>query len=87
MINGYHGKLNGEVVWAGEAKISGAPELANLHYCLELKYISLVGLIKNQKAKYGANELENLDKILEKESEEAIKKPKIGDHYEHKHRL
>ncbi|CAB5331730.1 unnamed protein product [Rhizophagus irregularis] len=41
---------------------------------LELKYIPLVGLIKNQKVKYGANELENLDKILEKENEEDLLK-------------
>ncbi|RGB36916.1 hypothetical protein C1646_666574 [Rhizophagus diaphanus] len=39
---------------------------------LELKYISLVGLIKNQKVEFGANELENLDKILEKENEEIL---------------
>ncbi|PKK68612.1 hypothetical protein RhiirC2_713260 [Rhizophagus irregularis] len=41
---------------------------------LELKYISLVGLIKNQKVEFGANELENLDKILEKENEEILLK-------------
>ncbi|GET03542.1 hypothetical protein GLOIN_2v1781474 [Rhizophagus clarus] len=41
---------------------------------LELKYISLVGLIKNQKDKYGANDLEDLDKILEKEDEELLLK-------------
>ncbi|GET03190.1 hypothetical protein GLOIN_2v1781474 [Rhizophagus clarus] len=41
---------------------------------LELKYISLVGLIQNQNTKYGANELENLDKILEKENEEFLLK-------------
>ncbi|UZO13414.1 uncharacterized protein OCT59_004913 [Rhizophagus irregularis] len=41
---------------------------------LELKYISLVGLIKNQKVGFGANELENLDKILEKENEEILLK-------------
>ncbi|GBC14256.2 hypothetical protein GLOIN_2v1826122 [Rhizophagus irregularis DAOM 181602=DAOM 197198] len=41
---------------------------------LELKYISLVGLINsNQKNNFGANELENLDKILEKENEESMK--------------
>ncbi|EXX67674.1 hypothetical protein RirG_112310 [Rhizophagus irregularis DAOM 197198w] len=41
---------------------------------LELKYISLVGLINNlnQKIKFGANELEDLDKILEKENEESV---------------
>ncbi|UZO26780.1 uncharacterized protein OCT59_018993 [Rhizophagus irregularis] len=41
---------------------------------LELKYILLVGLIKNQKVEFGANELENLDKILEKENEEILLK-------------
>ncbi|EXX52109.1 Bdf1p [Rhizophagus irregularis DAOM 197198w] len=41
---------------------------------LELKYISLIGLIKNQKVGFGANELENLDKILEKENEEILLK-------------
>ncbi|CAB4376693.1 unnamed protein product [Rhizophagus irregularis] len=42
---------------------------------LELKYISLVGLINNdQKNNFGANELENLDKILEKENEESVLK-------------
>ncbi|EXX76819.1 Bdf1p [Rhizophagus irregularis DAOM 197198w] len=52
---------------------------------LELKYISLVGLIKNQKAKYGANELENLDKILEKENEEdLLKRPYTYWSKEHK---
>ncbi|CAB4479618.1 unnamed protein product [Rhizophagus irregularis] len=40
---------------------------------LELKYISLIGLI-SQKVKFGANELENLDKILEKENEEVLLK-------------
>ncbi|CAB4443816.1 unnamed protein product [Rhizophagus irregularis] len=46
----------------------------DIYISLELKYISLVGLIKNQKDKFGANELENLDKILEKESEEILLK-------------
>ncbi|UZO24692.1 uncharacterized protein OCT59_016987 [Rhizophagus irregularis] len=42
---------------------------------LELKYIPLVGLINsNQKNNFGANELENLDKILEKENEESVLK-------------
>ncbi|CAB5211707.1 hypothetical protein RhiirA5_418731 [Rhizophagus irregularis] len=41
---------------------------------LELKYIPLIGLIVNQKVKYGAIELENLDKILEKEDEEILLK-------------
>jgi hypothetical protein len=41
---------------------------------LELKYISLVGLVKNQKTMFGANELEKLDKTLEKEDEELLLK-------------
>ncbi|GBB96582.1 hypothetical protein RclHR1_02790005 [Rhizophagus clarus] len=52
---------------------------------LELKYISLVGLIKNQNTKYGANELENLDKVLEKEDEEfLLKRPYTYWSKEHK---
>jgi hypothetical protein len=43
---------------------------------LELKYISLVGLVRNQKALFGANELEKLDKTLEKENEELLLKRK-----------
>ncbi|GES94801.1 hypothetical protein GLOIN_2v1781474 [Rhizophagus clarus] len=39
---------------------------------LELKYVSLVGLIKKQKDEYGANDLEDLDKTLEKENEELL---------------
>ncbi|GBC00135.1 hypothetical protein RclHR1_37550001 [Rhizophagus clarus] len=39
---------------------------------LELKYVSLVGLIKQQKNEYGANDLEDLDKTLEKEDEELL---------------
>src|SRR6266496_4820421 len=46
----------------------------NNYISLELKYISLVGLIRNQNNKFGANELENLDKILEKEDEESLLK-------------
>ncbi|GES92952.1 hypothetical protein GLOIN_2v1781474 [Rhizophagus clarus] len=46
----------------------------NNYISLELKYISLNGLIKNQKNNYGANDLENLDKILEKENEETLLK-------------
>ncbi|GES84916.1 hypothetical protein GLOIN_2v1781474 [Rhizophagus clarus] len=41
---------------------------------LELKYISLVDLMKNQKIKFGANDLENLDKIVEKEDEDTLLK-------------
>ncbi|GBC33537.2 hypothetical protein GLOIN_2v1817937 [Rhizophagus irregularis DAOM 181602=DAOM 197198] len=60
--------------------------IGDIYYIsLELKYISLVGLIKNQKAKYGANELENLDKILEKENEEdLLKRPYTYWSKEHK---
>ncbi|GES99001.1 hypothetical protein GLOIN_2v1781474 [Rhizophagus clarus] len=39
---------------------------------LELKYVSLVGLIKKPKNEYGANDLEDLDKTLEKEDEEFL---------------
>ncbi|GBC08756.1 hypothetical protein RclHR1_08360002 [Rhizophagus clarus] len=39
---------------------------------LELKYVSLVGLIKKQKNEYGANDLEDLDKTLEKEDEKLL---------------
>ncbi|GES92207.1 hypothetical protein GLOIN_2v1781474 [Rhizophagus clarus] len=39
---------------------------------LELKYVSLVGLIKKQKDEYGANDLEDLDKTLEKENEKLL---------------
>ncbi|RGB29875.1 hypothetical protein C1646_766033 [Rhizophagus diaphanus] len=34
--------------------------IGNNYISLELKYISLIGLIKNQKVEFGANELENL---------------------------
>ncbi|GES74636.1 hypothetical protein GLOIN_2v1480379 [Rhizophagus clarus] len=55
------------------------------YICLELKYISLAGLIKNQNIKFGANELENLDKILEKENEEfLLKRPYTYWSKEHK---
>ncbi|GES92217.1 hypothetical protein GLOIN_2v1781474 [Rhizophagus clarus] len=39
---------------------------------LELKYVSLVGLIKKQKDEYSANDLEDLDKTLEKENEKLL---------------
>ncbi|CAB4380792.1 unnamed protein product [Rhizophagus irregularis] len=45
--------------------------------CLELKYISLVNLIKlikNYKNKFNTNDLENLDKIIEKENEKVLLK-------------
>ncbi|GES74618.1 hypothetical protein GLOIN_2v1779809 [Rhizophagus clarus] len=55
------------------------------YICLELKYISLAGLIKNQNIKFSANELENLDKILEKENEEfLLKRPYTYWSKEHK---
>ncbi|GBB99051.1 hypothetical protein RclHR1_03400003 [Rhizophagus clarus] len=41
---------------------------------LELKYVSLVNLIKSTKDNYGANDLENLDKFLEKEDEKLLLK-------------
>ncbi|PKC00427.1 hypothetical protein RhiirA5_428214 [Rhizophagus irregularis] len=48
--------------------------IGNNNVSLELKYISLVGLIKNQKKKFNTNELENLDKIIEKEDETVLLK-------------
>ncbi|GBB88607.1 hypothetical protein RclHR1_15170003 [Rhizophagus clarus] len=39
---------------------------------LELKYVSLVGLIKKQKDEYGTNDLKDLDKTLAKENEELL---------------
>ncbi|GES87594.1 bromodomain-containing protein [Rhizophagus clarus] len=41
---------------------------------LELKYISLVSLIKNQKNNFSTKDLEDLDKTLEKEDEESLLK-------------
>ncbi|UZN99044.1 uncharacterized protein OCT59_000326 [Rhizophagus irregularis] len=41
---------------------------------LELKCISLIGLIENQVNNFNANELEILDKMLEKEDEESLLK-------------
>ncbi|CAB4478397.1 unnamed protein product [Rhizophagus irregularis] len=48
--------------------------IGNNNISLELKYISLVGLIKIQKNKFNANDLENLDKIIEKEDEKILLK-------------
>ncbi|RGB43452.1 hypothetical protein C1646_661479 [Rhizophagus diaphanus] len=48
--------------------------IGNNNVSLELKYISLVGLIKNQKNKFNANDLERLDKIIEEEDEEVLLK-------------
>jgi hypothetical protein len=48
------------------------------YICLELKYISLVGLTRNRKAKFNTNDLENLGKSLEKENEKyLLKRPYI----------
>ncbi|UZO06794.1 uncharacterized protein OCT59_027103 [Rhizophagus irregularis] len=46
--------------------------IGNNNVSLELKYISLVGLIK--KKKFNTNDLENLDKIIEKEDEKILLK-------------
>ncbi|CAB4403675.1 unnamed protein product [Rhizophagus irregularis] len=46
--------------------------IGNNNISLELKYISLVGLIK--KKKFNTNDLENLDKIIEKEDEKILLK-------------
>ena len=40
---------------------------SNIYVSLELKYISLVNLTRNEEKKYGANELERLDKLLDTE--------------------
>ncbi|CAB4477932.1 unnamed protein product [Rhizophagus irregularis] len=48
--------------------------IGNNNVSLELKYISLVNLIKNQKNKFNANDLENLGKIIEKENEKDLLK-------------
>ncbi|CAB4436525.1 unnamed protein product [Rhizophagus irregularis] len=48
--------------------------IGNNNISLELKYIPLVGLIKNQKKKFNTNDLENLDKIIEKEDEKILLK-------------
>ncbi|UZO26277.1 uncharacterized protein OCT59_018515 [Rhizophagus irregularis] len=48
--------------------------IGNNNISLELKYIPLVGLIKNQKKKFNTNNLENLDKIIEKEDEKILLK-------------
>ncbi|UZO03653.1 uncharacterized protein OCT59_024057 [Rhizophagus irregularis] len=58
----------------GYSDIFVLKRLGDNYISLELKYISLVGSIKNQKVEFGANELENLDKILEKENEEILLK-------------
>ncbi|GES84220.1 hypothetical protein GLOIN_2v1781474 [Rhizophagus clarus] len=44
----------------------------DINISLELKYVPLVGLIKKQKNEYGTNDLEDLDKTLEKEDEELL---------------
>ncbi|GBB89281.1 hypothetical protein RclHR1_15990001 [Rhizophagus clarus] len=56
----------------GYSDIFVLKEISNDNISLELKYISLVGLMKNQKNKFGANDLENLDKVLEKEDEKFL---------------
>ncbi|PKB98535.1 hypothetical protein RhiirA5_431224 [Rhizophagus irregularis] len=48
--------------------------IGNSNVSLELKYISLVGLLKNQKNKFNSNDLESLDKIIEEEDEEILLK-------------
>ncbi|RGB42770.1 hypothetical protein C1646_750513 [Rhizophagus diaphanus] len=48
--------------------------IGNNNISLELKYIPLVGLIKTQKKKFNTNDLENLDKIIEKEDEKILLK-------------
>ncbi|GES74643.1 hypothetical protein GLOIN_2v1817937 [Rhizophagus clarus] len=84
-VTSAHGKL----VIADESMLQAIVEsLLPLKYRipeLSLSYISLAGLIKNQNIKFGANELENLDKILEKENEEfLLKRPYTYWSKEHK---
>ncbi|CAB4396032.1 unnamed protein product [Rhizophagus irregularis] len=71
VMNGKKSKGSGRFGYSDIFVLKG---LGDNYISLELKYISLVGLIKNQKVEFGANELENLDKILEKENEEILLK-------------
>ncbi|PKB93812.1 hypothetical protein RhiirA5_440260 [Rhizophagus irregularis] len=71
VINGKKPKGSGHF---GYSDIFVLSNIGNNNVILELKYISLVGLNRNQKNNLGANELENLDKLLEKENEESILK-------------
>ncbi|PKY29531.1 hypothetical protein RhiirB3_446191 [Rhizophagus irregularis] len=72
VINGKKPKGSGRF---GYSDIFILSNTGNNNVGLELKYISLVGLINiNQKNNFGANELENLDKILEKENIESVLK-------------
>ncbi|GBB94737.1 hypothetical protein RclHR1_24010004 [Rhizophagus clarus] len=70
-MDGQKQKGNGRF---GYSDIFILKEIGDNNISLELKYISLVGLMKNQKNKFGANDLEHLDKILEKENEECLLK-------------
>jgi hypothetical protein len=57
-----------------------AEEMKKSYISIELKYISLVGLVRNNNGKqikaFGSNELKELDEILEKEDEETLLKRK-----------
>ncbi|CAB4376437.1 unnamed protein product [Rhizophagus irregularis] len=70
VMDGKQPKGSGRFVYSDVFILKG---IGDNYISLELKYISLIGLI-SQKVKFGANELENLDKILEKENEEVLLK-------------
>ncbi|UZO06775.1 uncharacterized protein OCT59_027084 [Rhizophagus irregularis] len=69
VINGKKSKGTGRF---GFSDIFVLSKTGNNNVSLELKYISLIGLIGNQRDNFNANDLENLDKILEKEDEESL---------------
>ncbi|RGB35804.1 hypothetical protein C1646_758906 [Rhizophagus diaphanus] len=71
VINGKKPKGSGRF---GYLDIFILSNTGNNNVGLELKYIPLIGLNINQKNNLGANELENLDKILEKENIESVLK-------------
>ena len=58
----------------GYSDIFVLKETDKIYISLELKYISLVNLTRNEEKKYGVNELEKLDKILEKEDIKSLLK-------------
>ncbi|RGB28659.1 hypothetical protein C1646_673062 [Rhizophagus diaphanus] len=71
VINGKRPKGSGRFGYLDIFILSNA---GDNNVILELKYISLAGLNSREKNNLGANELDNLDKILEKENEESLLK-------------
>src|SRR5919205_602304 len=73
VIDGKKQKGNGRF---GYLDIFVLGETKGNNICIELKYISLIGLIRdtngNQIEAFGTNELEKLDKKLEKENEKSL---------------